>query len=267
MIMKRFLFLLTLTSCIACADKPKKESADLTEDIKIQSDTITKVDAPIQNIVYETSTFDDPKFAKQSLKIRNELKELDDAGVFDNAYSTLRANLSDRHFGFLKGLRKNYKLLYLASGSLFNSGNDDKAMVMYDPEEQCISILLYNSLLGDGGKLYRDYKVENGLKNAKCHYSNFGTLDYQLASEIVYMKESLIKDPKSLSENIVCLIANFTKDKNYAPEGGCFSTKTPKKPENALCIATSFVYNNWECLAYNKKTESFLIYYGQAFAD
>lgn len=94
--MKRLLFLLTLTGIFACTNKPEKENTSLEEDTTVVSpDSITKVETTTQKIVYETSTFDDPEFAEQSLEIRNKLKELDNAGVFDHLQSAQMAKVSE----------------------------------------------------------------------------------------------------------------------------------------------------------------------------
>jgi hypothetical protein len=110
--------------------------------------------------------------------------------------------------------------------------------------------------------------VENGLEAADCNYNTFGTLDYQLADEILYREADLRKKPERYMENTACKIADISKDETFILKSGCFSRKTPTADlSKSLCIATSFVYNNWECLRYDKKTNSFLIFYGQAFAD
>ena len=117
-------------------------------------------------------------------------------------------------------------------------------------------------------ELFRGIKVENGLKDANCNYCTFGSLDYQLADEIVYQEEYLIKKPESYLDSPSCKITDISKDEDFVLKSGCFSKKVSKSNlSNSLCIATSSVYNNWECLKYDKTTNTFLIFYGQAFAD
>jgi hypothetical protein len=77
-----------------------------------------------------------------------------------------------------------------------------------------------------------------------------------------------LKKPESYLESSPYKIADISKDKDFVLESGCFSKKVSKSNlSNSLCIATSSVYNNWECLKYNKATNTFLIFYAQAFAD
>jgi hypothetical protein len=110
--------------------------------------------------------------------------------------------------------------------------------------------------------------VENGLENADCNYSSFGTIDYQLAGEILYQEESLIKNPENYTESSPIKITDISKNEDFFLKEGCFSKKVSKKETSgSLCIATSCVYNNWEALRYNPESDSFIIFYGQAFAD
>lgn len=264
--LKTVLLLCSFVFLMSCKEEHKKTAIE-DKALPSVTDSVPHKDASPTKTVYETSTFADPKSANK-FGVGDDLKELNIAGVFDSIHSTQITRLSDIHFSTLKSLGKNYKLLYIAQGSLFAPGNKDMAIVAYQPDENYLTILLYNDSNGDIGELYKHYKVANGLTNANCHYSAFGTLDYQLASEIIYRKDYLLKNPKSsLFDDAPCIIGDFTKNENYAPEGGCFSPDAPKAPGSVLSITTSFVYNNWECLKYDKKTDSFLIYYGQAFAD
>ena len=64
------------------------------------------------------------------------------------------------------------------------------------------------------------------------------------------------------------ILNGLQEDENFVPDQGCFSKgmDTTKKVR-FVAIPTSQVYNNWECLTYQEESDSFLIFYGQAFAD
>ncbi len=220
---------------------------------------------PTANTNYLTSTFDDPEFADKIGYVQEGLAELYAAGAFDSLYATQKHKLSEPQLDYFKNSR--FRLIYATAGSLFAKGQKDLACVAYNTEKNNITLLLYSENRG-WGALYRDYKVATGLENAGCNYGMFGTLDYIVADELVYLKDGLVQHPESLLELLPCMITNFAKDENFTPENCCFAKGFSKKDmANSLCIATSFVYNSWECLKYNPATKSFTIYYGQAWAD
>jgi hypothetical protein len=128
--------------------------------------------------------------------------------------------------------------------------------------------LVYDGLQNRYSKLFRDIKVKNGLENADCNYGTSRTLDYQLADELIYQKDYLIKDPLKQIEYTNCKIADISKDKNFVLDRGCFAEGFSADGRNkSFCIPTSSVYNNWECLTYDTSKSEFIIFYGQAFAD
>ncbi len=216
---------------------------------------------------FQVSIYDNPKFVTKLTNHKERLQRLSDKGVFicinDKLVLTLPANQKKY---FLE--KTNIKLLSIAKGDLFQNNKDDYAFIVYDISNQRVSILIYNVHTNEYLELFRELKIEDGLKSADCNYFAFGTLDYKLANEIVYQEEYLINKPESYLEFEPCKIVNIFKDSDFVVKKGCFSKKNSKaKLSNSLCISTSSVYNNWECLKYNKATKTFLIYYGQAFAD
>lgn len=117
-------------------------------------------------------------------------------------------------------------------------------------------------------ELYRTAKVENGLEDAGCNYSTFGTLDYQMGEEIIEQKEFLEKNVGQFFIAKPIILQGLKKDENFAPEHSCFSKgMSTAKKVRFVAIPTSQVYSNWECLTYQSSSDSFLIFYGQAFAD
>jgi hypothetical protein len=262
--MKKFILLLTAIIMASCNGKADKEANALSKD----STTIAKPETrakPEANTHYLTSTFDDNEFSGKISDVQDGLAALYAAGAFDSLSVTQKHKLSESQLEYFKNSR--FSLIYATTGSLFAKGQKDLACITYDTANNNITLLLFNENKG-WGELYRDYKVATGLENAGCNYGMFGTLDYLLADELVYLKDDLIKHPESLLELTPCMITNFAEDENFTPENCCFAKGYSKNDMgNSLCIATSFVYNSWECLKYNPDSKSFTIYYGQAWAD
>ena len=272
--MKHLFIIYVLTIFFACSPRPRGDNANNNHSLTESSLGITpSTKADTANLEsnnsknFQTSTYDNPEFATKLTSHKESLQRLSDKGVFtsinDKLVSTLLANQKEYFLG-----KRDIKLLSVAKGDLFQNNKDDYAFVVYDNRNQRISILTYNAQTKEYLELFRELKIENGLESADCNYGAFGTLDYQLADEIVYQEEYLIKKPESYLESAPCKIVDLSKDSDFVLKSGCFSKKISKTNlSNSLCISTSSVYNNWECLKYEKATKTFLIYYGQAFAD
>lgn len=230
--------------------------------------TDTANNKPTNVTDYEISTYDDAAFVNKLISHKESLKQLSDKKVFSIINDKLTQTLSEKHQEYFKTM-VDYELLSITKGDLFQANSvNDYAFMVYDKKNQRVSVLVYNQTTNKYFELYRDIKVENGLKTANCNYYAFGTLDYQLANEVVYQNEYLIKKPESYLESTPCKITDILKDKTFILKSGCFSNKVSKTNLlNSLCIATSSTYNNWECLKYDKASNTFLIFYGQAFAD
>lgn len=228
-----------------------------------------------QNI-YQVSTYDDPQYAKQGERRHQQieyhqasLSRLDESKLFDSVQIRLIPKLTARHQSYFKS-HNEYRLLFFTSGNLFGSSCADTVFIVYDRQNARISILLYDGSTVHYGELFRDIKVENGLASAKCNYFAFGTLDYQVGGEILYMKDGLTKKPDTFFDLKFCKCADISTDADLAHLGGCFAKGFNKNNVNgftSLCIAKSFVYNSWECLKYDRNRNIFIIFYGQAYAD
>ncbi|MFC6269873.1 hypothetical protein [Frigoriflavimonas asaccharolytica] len=272
--MKKLFTICILTLFFACStqqqsDKTSDNSAQTDKGIISKSESSAKTieDKTINSTDYLTSTYDKPEFADKLKYHKETLKQLSEKKVFSEIDTTLKQTLILKHQEYFK-TKADYELLSIAKGNLFQENKNDCAFVIYDKKNQRVSILVYNELTNKYFELFRELRVENGLETADCNYGAFGTLDYQLADEIVYQEEYLIKKPQSYLESTPCKIVDISKDEDFVLKSGCFSKNVSKRNlSNSLCIATSSVYNNWECLKYNKATNTFLIFYGQAFAD
>lgn len=222
-----------------------------------------------QNINFQTSVYDNPDLAYNVKSQKDNLKKLDDNKFFTFVHDKLLSTIKEKHQNYFK-TKNDYALLYIAKGDLFLNSKEDFAFIVYDKKNIRISIVAYNEMKNEYFELYRNLKVENGLDSADCNYSAFGTLDYQIGGSIEYFEGELIKKPESFFDYTFCKIANISKDGDIAMDYGCFTLRYPKENflnTNSLIISTCTVYNNWECLKYNKATNSFTIFYGQAFAD
>ncbi len=271
--MKKLFTICILTFFFACSqqqsDKTFENSAQMDKDSISKNESSTKTPEVKTNNLndYLTSTYDNPAFADKLISHRESLKQLSDKKVFSHINAKLTETLIEKHQEYFK-TKVDYELLSVAKGDLFQESKNDFVFIVYDNKNQRVSILVYNEMANKYLELFRDINVENGLKDTNCNYGAFGSLDYQLADEIVYQEEYLIKKPESYLDSPPCKITDISKDEDFVLKSGCFSKKVSKSNlSNSLCIATSSVYNNWECLKYDKTTNTFLIFYGQAFAD
>ncbi len=163
-----------------------------------------------------------------------------------------------------------YWLLYSARGDLFLNKKEDIAFIAYNRENKRISILLYNDLDKKYGELYYDIQVENRIEFANCNYGYSGTLDNIIANNILYNIKNVSEKPDDFFQYELCKVTRIQGDETFILEEGCFTSQAI--PEyflscNSLCIATSYVYNNWDCLKYDPVRKVFTIFYGQGFAD
>lgn len=272
--MRGLLIICGLFFCFSCSNK-KQDEKHLTKsshtknerDSKTETNSELKEVSKTETVTYQVSTYDNPEFTENIKDHRERLKKLSEQDFFAKIASKVIPTLVKKHQTYFKQ-KSNYELLFAAKGAIFQEHKNDCVFIVYDKNNVRISILIYNENTNKYFELYQDLPVENGLDNADCNYSVFGTLDYQLADEIVYLEDYLIKKPESFSENTLCKITNISKDDDFILDKGCYSKKVSKnKLPNSMCIATSLVYNNWECLKYDKASHSFLIFYGQGFAD
>lgn len=260
------LFTLLLISCnskqqenkINKTDNLKKETASKIISKKNESDSTD----------YQISTFDNPEDADRISRQKESLKRLSEKKVFFNIHNKLIEKINEEQQSFFEK-NNNYELLSVAKGSLFQENSNDFVFTVYDKKNVKISFLLYNEKTAAYAELYKDIKVINGLKDADCDFYSFGTLDYQFADEfLVYSEDYLTKSIETYLQYTSVKITDISKAQDFALKEGCFAKNVSKTNlANTLCLATSAVYNNWECLRYDKTNNTFFIFFGQAFAD
>ncbi|MNU89326.1 hypothetical protein D3C71_791590 [compost metagenome] len=268
--MKKVIICSLLPLLVAC----NQTNADNTKSIK--NDPVTKeksvkiaakTEPKTEKKIFVLSTYDDPKQKEQIEDHLSGLQRLNDAGVFNQIHQKALLSLPSEQQNYFKS-NSHYFVLCADKGDLFHNGKTDYAFVVYDGKNKRFSVLVYNKLKNKYAELYRNLPVENGLEHANCNYGQFGTIDYILADEFIYQEEYLIKNPESYLEYPTCRIKNMKQNSDLILKEGCFSKKVDKSNlPVVLSIATSGVYNNWECLQYEPETNSFCIIYGQAFAD
>jgi len=267
--MKKTLIALTAVLLLACSSEQKGKLAAADSTLNTLDTILIDQAESKQNstLAYLASTYDNPADQEQLKAHRTTLKKLSEANSFATIQAKLLPQLSDAQQAYFKA-HNDYELLATAKGNLFQESKNDQAFIVYDKKKERIAIVVYNDQTQKYAELYRDIKVASGLDEASCNYGNYGTLDYILGNEIIDQEQYLLNHPEGYVEASPCKITNLATDEDFAIDHGCTSKRIIHKDlSKALCIATSSVYNNWECLQYNKDTDSFLIVYGQAFAD
>jgi hypothetical protein len=255
-----------LTTFLSCSKQNSDGKLDNSSTVLTHNDsTITSI--PLADIVgtYLTSTYDISSTDLEQHKA--SLKGLSDSSAFATIHNTLFSSLNKKHQAYFTS-KPDYELLNSSTGDLFLNNMQDNAFIVYDKTHSRVSILVYDDLQNKYFELFRDIKVKNGLENVECNYGASGTLDYQIANELIYHTDNLIKEPLKQIENTKCKIVDIYKDEDFALESGCIATNfSANGRAKSLCLPTSSVYNNWECLTYDKNKSEFIIFYGQAFAD
>jgi hypothetical protein len=262
--MTRLSVLLVMT-LLACSGQKTEDKPGDSIRLAFDKDTVkTTVVAAERNDVYMLSTYDDPG---SDLRIhKTGLKELADSNVFSVLHDQLLVTMDAPHKDYFAS-KPDYQILESTRGDIFLNNASDNVFVVYDKVNSRISFLLYDASNNTYSELFRDVNVKNALENADCNYGAFGTLDYQFGNELVYKPESFFNYKEVSLEDFHCKVVDLLTDDDIALESGCMAEGFSAKAIKCLCIPTSSVYNNWECMVYDKEKNDFTIFYGQAFAD
>lgn len=265
--MKNILLINILLLSLNCTDQVTEKSAVKEENSKavVTAPTTNKNDEKLPK--FEESTYDRTDLKERIENHKIALAALSDSGIFKAISGPVLKGLSSQHQTFFSA-HPQYEILSVAKGALTSEAENDCIFIVFDKNQSLIKILVYQTDKDRYRELYRTVKVENGLEDADCNYFAFGTLDYQMGEEILEQKEFLEKNVGQffLAEPIIT--NGLKEDENFAPDHGCFSKgMSIAKKVRFVAIPTSQVYSNWECLTYQSASDSFLIFYGQAFAD
>lgn len=266
--MRKTLFITAiLLSILGCTDVYKNKSA-VKENISkpvVTEKTTVKNSETFQKL--EESTYDRTDLKDRTENHQSALAALSENGIFKSISDPLLKKLSTKHEQYFSA-HPEYELLSVAKGSLTAEEKNDRVFIVFDNNQSIIKILIYQEDKDLYRELYRTMKVINGLEDAGCNYATFGTLDYQIGEEIIDQKEFLEKNVGQFFEAVPIIMNGLKEDENFAPDNGCFSKGMGiTKKVRFVAMPTSQIYNNWECLTYQSASDSFLIFYGQAFAD
>lgn len=265
--MKKILLINILLLSLSCKDQVTEKSAVKEENSKpaVTAPTTHKNEEILPK--FEESTYDRTDVKDRIENHKKALAALSANKIFKAISIPLLKELSSQHQTFFSE-HPQYELLSVANGALTSEVENNLVFIVFDKDQSIIKILVYQGDKDGYRELYRTVKVENGLEDAGCNYFAFGTLDYQMGEEIIEQKEFLEKNVGQflLAEPII--LNGLKDDENFAPDHGCFSKgMSAAKKVSFIAIPTSQVYSNWECLTYQSASDSFLIFYGQAFAD
>lgn len=256
-----------LLSVLGCKDQITEKNAvkqNISEPVRTETTTNRGVEK-FQK--FEQSTYGRTDLKEKMENHQKELTSLSKNGIFKAISSRLFQDLSSKDQHYFSA-NPQYEVLSVASGTLTSAAENDRVFTVFDKSESIITILVYQGEKDQYRELYRTVKVENGLEDAGCNYGTFGTLDYQMGEEIIGQKEFLEKNVGQFFEAKPLIMKSLKGDENFAPEEGCFSKgMNAAEKVRFLAIPTSQIYSNWECLIYESASDSFLIFYGQAFAD
>ena len=265
--MKKILLINILLLSLSCTDQVAEKSAVKKENSKpaVTAPTANKNEEKLPK--FEESTYHHTDLKERLENHKIALASLSDSGIFKEISGPLLKGLSSQHQSFFSE-NPQYELLSFAKGALTSAAENDRFFIVFDKKQSIIKFLVYQTDKDEYRELYRTAKVENGLEDADCNYFAFGTLDYQMGEEIIEQKEFLEKNAGQFFETVPIILNNLKEDENFEPAQGCFSKgmNTTQKLR-FVALPTSQVYNNWECLTYQSVSDSFLIFYGQAFAD
>lgn len=265
--MKKILLINILLLSLSCTDQVAEKSAVKKENSKpaVTAPIIHKKQEKLPK--FEKSTYDRTDLKDRLENHKIALASLSDRGIFKVISGPLLKGLSTQHQSFFSE-HPQYELLSVAKGALTSTAENDCVFIVFDKDQSIIKILVYQTDKDGYRELYRAVKVENGLEDAGCNYFAFGTLDYQMGEEIIEQEEFLKKNVGQFITAGPIILNGLKEDENFAPDHGCFSKgMSIAKKVSFIAIPTSQVYSNWECLTYQSDSDSFLIFYGQAFAD
>ena len=266
--MRKTLFItVLLLSILGCKDQVTEKNI-VTENVSkpAVSEKTTAKDTEIFQ-KFEKSTYDRTDIKDRLDNHKIALASLSNGGIFKAISGPLLKELSSQQRNFFSA-NPHYEILSVVKGFLTSAAETDLVFIVFDKDQSIIKILIYQTNKDLYRELYRTVKVENGLEDAGCNYGAFGTLDYQMGEEIIEQKEFLEKNVGDFFIAQPLILKGLKEDENFAPDYGCFSKgMSISKKVRFVAIPTSQVYSNWECLTYQIASDSFLIFYGQAFAD
>lgn len=246
--------------------KAPKTQITSTKDTTTRSQEQVAVSLSVQN-ASDTSCYENPRFADRTREQEQQLMKMANDGLFEKLHQKLTPTLStDQKDYFLS--HANYTILALTQGNIFENAGSDLGYIVYNKDNHRIEIVLFDQKNNSFKTLYSELKVVNTLQNMDCS-SNFGTLDYLIASELIDQEDYIRLNNSNylIDDNSFC-VDNIATNKNFDLQRGCLNKKFSRAAmSNTICVPTSSVYANFQCLKYNKTKQVFEIYFSQEFAD
>ncbi|MGE8429094.1 MAG: hypothetical protein ACN6O7_14530 [Sphingobacterium sp.] len=215
----------------------------------------------------DTSSYDSPRFAERVKEQAQQLMKMNDVGLFDKLHQKLTTTLPADQKDYFLG-HPNLAVLAITKGNIFENGTLDLGYIVYNKDNHRIEIILFDHKNNTFNTLYKELKVVNTLQNLDCS-SSFGSLDYLVASELIYQEDYIrLNNSNYLIDDNSFDVTDISTNRNFDLQRGCLNKKFSKDAMvNSLCVPTSSVYANFQCLKYNKKKQIFEIYFSQEFAD
>lgn len=257
-----FLYIVLLLALVSCHQT--KTPKTTKNDVQKKEQVVPTASPPLPS---DTSSYDSPRFADRIKEQTQQLMKMNDAGLFDKLHQKLTATLSADQQDYFLG-HPNLAVLAIAKGNIFENGSGDLGYMLYNKDNHHIEITLFDHKRNTYNTLYKELKVVNTLQNLECS-SSFGSLDYLVASELIYQEDYIrLNNSNYLIDDNSFDVTDISTNKNFDLQQGCLNKKFSKEAmANSLCVPTSSVYANFQCLKYNKKKQIFEIYFSQEFAD
>jgi hypothetical protein len=257
-----FLYIVLLSALVSCHQT--KTSKTTKNDEQKKEQVVPPASPPLPS---DTSSYDSPRFADRIKEQTQQLMKMNDAGLFDKLHQKLTTTLSADQKDYFLG-HPNLTVLAIAKGNIFKNGPGDFGYMLYNKDNHQIEITLFDHKNNTYNTLYKELKVVNTLQNLDCS-SSFGSLDYLVASELIDQEDYIrLNNSNYLIDDNSFDVTDISTNKNFDLQRGCLNKKFSKEAmANSLCVPTSSVYANFQCLKYNKKKQIFEIYFSQEFAD
>ena len=259
-----YMLFLGLVSCHQ-THAPKTQIAPTKDTATLQQEQAAVSISP-QNEP-DTSFYENPRFAERTGEQEQQLMKMANAGLFEKLHQKLTPALNANQKDYFLS-HANYAILALTKGNIFGNGTSDLGYIIYNKDNHRIEILLFDQKNNSFKTLYDELKVFNTLQKMDCS-SSFGTLDYLVASELIYQEDYIRLNNSNylIDENSFC-VDNISTNKTFDLKRGCLNKNFSRDAlSNTLCVPTSSVYANFQCLKYNKAKQIFEIYFSQEFAD
>ncbi|WP_343566025.1 hypothetical protein [Sphingobacterium sp.] len=260
------ILLLGLISCQQITQSNPRTISTKDSAVNSQNKRIAE-SRPTGTPVLDTSTYSKPRTTEIASQQREQLVKLADAGLFEKLHLKLSGDLGEEQKDYFEQ-HANLHILAYAKGDIFGNKANDVAYIVYETEKHQIEILLFDQKNKLFKTLYRDIQVSNLLRQSDCYYAN-GTVDYSIAAELIY-QEDYIRSSQSnyLMDENAFSIDNISTNNSFDLKRGCLSKDfSTDNMSNTLCMPTSSVYANYQCLKYNKAKAVFELYFSQEFAD